>query len=35
MRLRLAAIIAVTLVCLGWVVSAIEVEQARTALTQL
>ena len=33
MRLRLAAIIAVTLVCLGWVVSAIE-EQARTALTQ-
>ena len=34
MRLRLAAIIAVTLVCLGWVVSAIEVEQARTALAK-
>ena len=34
MRLRLAAIFAVTLVCLGWVVSAIDVQQAQVALAQ-
>ena len=34
MRLRLAVIFVVTLACLGWVVSAIELEQAQDALSK-